>query len=192
MRRAAADGTTSGPRASVSKISAHSDYHDTLKGPNGTIINDVSVMKLSAPAALEASKVPYLATANYEKSYGAPETCSGAAGWGTTGAGKNVSERLQEVYFPIVRPEICNKIYSGIGEFVDARFHVCAGYLEGGKDTCQGDSGGPLIVRAGPTGSLVVGIVSFGAGCAQANFPGVYTRVSTFRDWVFGQVSADP
>jgi secreted trypsin-like serine protease len=60
---------------------------------------------------------------------------------------------------------------------------ICAAIAQGGKSSCQGDSGGPLIVNTG-TGIQQVGIVSWGIGCAQAGLPGVYTRVSEFKDWL--------
>ncbi|MFT4994801.1 MAG: secreted trypsin-like serine protease [Paraglaciecola sp.] len=60
---------------------------------------------------------------------------------------------------------------------------ICAGVAQGGKSSCQGDSGGPLIVNTG-TGVQQVGIVSWGIGCAQAGLPGVFTRVSEFKDWL--------
>ena len=54
---------------------------------------------------------------------------------------------------------------------------VCAGYSSGGVDTCQGDSGGPLII-----GGVLAGIVSWGDGCADAQYPGIYTRLTTFSN----------
>jgi len=62
---------------------------------------------------------------------------------------------------------------------------VCAGLLEGGKDSCQGDSGGPLVVRAENADTAIIyGIVSWGYGCALPNLPGVYTRVTRYVDWI--------
>lgn len=60
---------------------------------------------------------------------------------------------------------------------------LCAGHMSGGRDTCQGDSGGPLAQRSNGQ-YVLIGITSFGRGCARANTPGVYTRVSNYVDWI--------
>ncbi|KAL7981136.1 hypothetical protein Chor_005370 [Crotalus horridus] len=57
---------------------------------------------------------------------------------------------------------------------------LCAGILEGGKDTCRADSGGPLICNG-----QFQGIVSWGGHpCGQAHEPGVYTKVFDYTDWI--------
>lgn len=57
---------------------------------------------------------------------------------------------------------------------------ICVGILdEGGKDACQGDSGGPLYLN-----KILVGIVSWGSGCADEYYPGVTTKVSAFTNWI--------
>ena len=65
---------------------------------------------------------------------------------------------------------------------------LCAGNVNGGVDSCQGDSGGPLVLGSGPSATLV-GIVSFGEGCAKAEYPGVYTRVSSYANDILATIS---
>ena len=60
---------------------------------------------------------------------------------------------------------------------------ICAAIPEGGKSSCQGDSGGPLVVMVNNVPQQV-GIVSWGIGCAEPGYPGVFTRVSEFKDWL--------
>ena len=68
---------------------------------------------------------------------------------------------------------------------------LCAGYAKGvKKDSCGGDSGGPLVWKS-PDGAILVGIVSFGKGCALENKYGVYTRVSAYRDWINQVIATD-
>ena len=74
---------------------------------------------------------------------------------------------------PVVGDAECNDAYASSGYGI-ADSMICAGLPDGGKDSCQGDSGGPFIDAA--TKELV-GIVSWGIGCARAGYPGVYTQV---------------
>jgi secreted trypsin-like serine protease len=63
---------------------------------------------------------------------------------------------------------------------------ICAGDIR--ADACQGDSGGPLICEVNGK-STVIGITSWGIGCSQAKYPGVYTKVSEYITWINDQIS---
>lgn len=94
---------------------------------------------------------------------------------------------LQEVDVPLVSNEDCNS-WGYDGEITDVM--LCAGYRDGGKDSCQGDSGGPLFYYDGDT-AVLVGVTSWGDGCAKYNLPGAYARVSRYTEWIAGYVG-DP
>ena len=86
---------------------------------------------------------------------------------------------------PIVSDEECADLYYAVFYDVDPAM-ICAGYVaEGGKDACQGDSGGPLVSTG--DGKLV-GIVSWGLGCARPRLPGVYTQVAYYVDWINSKI----
>ena len=90
------------------------------------------------------------------------------------------SKILQWVRVPAITNSACNSAYNG--GITDSM--ICAGYPgEGGKDSCQGDSGGPLVCANG-TKSVIAGVVSWGYGCAEAQYPGVYARVTAALDWI--------
>ena len=65
---------------------------------------------------------------------------------------------------------------------------VCAGYSSGGYDSCQGDSGGPLIMTNDEGEYELIGIVSWGYGCAEAGYPGVYSKIHSRLSWFFGYI----
>jgi secreted trypsin-like serine protease len=95
-------------------------------------------------------------------------------GWGDTTGRGDYADSLRSAPVTVFADTACAKAYPGgtNGTYVKATM-MCAGARTGGKDACQGDSGGPLVVAG-----RLVGLVSWGDGCAQAAYPGVYTRVS--------------
>jgi len=109
-------------------------------------------------------------------------TCA-VTGWGAVHAGGPLSSNLQEGQVHVVNTSFCNASYKG--NIVDSMFCAQGQTPDGAPiDTCQGDSGGPLVC-APPNGSFTLyGITSFGIGCADRNFPGVYARVFNARSWI--------
>ncbi|KAL6418532.1 hypothetical protein ACFW04_011949 [Cataglyphis niger] len=94
------------------------------------------------------------------------------------------------VSVPIVSNDRCKSMFlrAGRHEFIPDIF-LCAGYETGGQDSCQGDSGGPLQVRGKDGRYFLAGIISWGIGCAEANLPGVCTRISKFVSWILKNVT---
>ena len=96
--------------------------------------------------------------------------------------------KLHEVDIEVIDPKECKAVYESlqVPDFVVGDTEICATGPTGGKDSCFGDSGGPLIVadKGNDKGYTQVGIVSWGPQCGNPLFPGVYTRVSSFSDWI--------
>ena len=78
---------------------------------------------------------------------------------------------------------VCSTKYAGYVYSPIGSGQVCAAAT--GKDTCQGDSGGPIYV-----GTAQVGVTSFGIGCADSRYPGVYTRLSAYTTWLDTAITA--
>lgn len=106
-----------------------------------------------------------------------------ASGFGTIKEDGEQPDTLKMSTLQIFSDPLCKDIYTY--QF-DADSMICAGSrrLQGGEDTCQGDSGGPLAMRNKDGSYVLVGITSYGRGCARKGVPGVYTKVSHYLDWI--------
>ena len=114
-------------------------------------------------------------------------------GWGTTSSGGSLASVLQMTETIIVSNAVaCGSSVDENGNSGDYPCSslnpsmICAGDLiDGGEDACQGDSGGPLCVRS-PIDNrwLLIGVTSWGYGCANVNYPGIWSRVSSVLDWI--------
>ena len=166
-----------GEEASVSSVSIPPDYLGL------TDRNDISILELESPSTMAPTQVAAAA----ERSIWDPGTLATIAGWGVTEeGGDETPDTLQKAQVPITTDEYCESAYSDEdGWDFDPETMVCAGYPEGGVDTCQGDSGGPLFADSAGV-RRVVGVTSWGDGCAQPGKPGVYARVADtkLRTWV--------
>lgn len=103
-------------------------------------------------------------------------------GWGATSFGGGAVTDLREATVQVlVGP--AGGTCGDYGTGYDVRATICAGVPQGGIDTCQGDSGGPFVIDAAGAPTLA-GVTSIGNDCGQATFPGIYTRVTTYLDWI--------
>ncbi|CAD7077845.1 unnamed protein product [Hermetia illucens] len=106
-------------------------------------------------------------------------------GWGRLYEDGPLPSVLQEVSVPVINNTICETMYRNAG-YIEHIPHIfiCAGWKKGGYDSCEGDSGGPMVLQRDDKRFLLGGVISWGIGCAEPNQPGVYTRISEFRDWI--------
>ncbi|XP_026848307.1 trypsin I-P1 isoform X1 [Drosophila persimilis] len=149
----------------VQQIIGHSDYNAT------TLENDIALIFLNGYVSWSSKTVRAIPLATKAQREGTTCLINGWAAKISPKVGKSGS--LQQAPVPILNPSLCRAIY------LLPMSQLCAGFMQGGIDACQGDSGGPLICDG-----QLAGIISWGVGCADPGFPGVYTNVSYFVDWI--------
>jgi secreted trypsin-like serine protease len=156
---------TGGQEVRLSQVWVNPDFDAS------TNAGDIAVITLAQE--LPADSAIAMAEPGDTASYAAG-TRAQVYGWGDTTGNGDYTSVLRTATVSLISDTACERAYPGStdGTYVRASM-VCAGAKGGGKDACQGDSGGPLVVA-----DRVVGLVSWGSGCAQAAYPGVYTRVS--------------
>ena len=168
----------------VVKVVAHESYNQSLMD------NDIALLELSADAEIPQSSLARLPVARAIDPIEPGATVT-VTGFGTTtqcGGGSaaapecNMQDQLRHTEVPVVANAACRSDYAGEPQNIGEN-QLCAGEEQGGRDSCQGDSGGPLVFRE-VDGWIQVGVVSWGAGCAKARKPGIYTRVAAYADWI--------
>ncbi|XP_014666993.1 PREDICTED: trypsin-like [Priapulus caudatus] len=149
--------------------------HEGYKGNTNSA--DIALIQLSVSASNIPNVAPVTMAAlanNVDALTGKPLVISG---WGTTSSGGQQSNVMLEADVIGISQATCSGQYGG---GIDDGM-VCA--AAPGKDSCQGDSGGPMVDENGGD-PILEGVVSFGEGCADPDYAGVYTRVSFYRNWV--------
>ncbi|XP_075167147.1 trypsin 3A1-like [Haematobia irritans] len=158
----------------VKEIVKHENYNKT--------INDIALLKLQMPLVYNG----YVQAIQLMEETGTLKEYQElwVSGWGTQhSAIPQVSPVLRYTTVNKIPPRICYESYKALLKI--NKNMLCAGVDKGGRDSCQGDSGGPLIARSTIDSSpRLVGVVSFGVDCAKAQYPGVYTRVQMYHQWL--------
>ncbi|KAK9695304.1 Trypsin [Popillia japonica] len=150
-----------GQVVSVMKISTHPNYNKTAPTDS-----DISILQLASSLKFGSGVAP-ISLPEQNQAF-ADGTRAVVSGWGDLEEKGKGSFQLQAVWVPVVDNSKCESLYRVLGYKV-TKSMVCAGYDDGGKDACQNDSGGPLVANG-----LLIGIVSWGDGCARPGALGVY------------------
>ena len=154
--------------------------------------NDVALVHLTSPIESGPQRMAILLPASVDAAnWPTAGTVATISGWGVESYDGSSPDRIKQANVHVLASPgaACGDYGSGF----DPSVQLCAGEIDGSIDTCQGDSGGPLVVIEGTT-PLLAGVTSIGNKCALANFPGVYTRLTTFIPWIrqFADVPLSP
>jgi len=176
IRAGSTNKQTGGQVRGISQVISNND----LPYNSNSLNNDWVIVKLDSPLELNDDVQPAcLPSADYLPATATEARCF-TSGWGTLSSGGSSTNNLQYVRVPAITNAQCNTAYGG--SITDAM--ICAGYPGvGGKDACQGDSGGPFVCNDNGN-AVIAGVVSWGNGCALADFPGVYARTTTALSWI--------
>lgn len=162
----------------VRNIRVHEDFDVGLH------VNDIALLYLDDYDASSFSLKPELLALNTEAKTVAEAKFLTASGFGnTTSFGFIADRRLRKVDVKPVSTTDCKSYYETRSS-IDERI-ICAGRMEeGGYDTCTGDSGGPLVGISNDGEPVLVGVTSWGEGCALERKPGIYANVTTYLPWI--------
>jgi secreted trypsin-like serine protease len=171
----------------IDRVIIHSDYDARTR------LNDIALIRIVGSSiwtternALVA-KIPLHGTLA-EGPRLEPWQAMSVTGWGVTSTSPlpRASALLKQLYVKRVPNDLCRQALRGGTARIDDSV-ICASAAEG--DTCQGDSGGPLTAEidspwARDRVAVLVGVVSWGRGCAIKGNPGVYTRITSHLSWI--------
>lgn len=161
-------GGSGGQWLKVTAVRRHPDY---VRGNGGSLFYDVALLRLDRAS----TKAPLPIASSRHRGAWEPGSSVRALGWGTTSEKRRARvTALRETNLPVQSDTTMSRAY---GRRFSAATMLGAGPWRGGRDTCSGDSGGPLVAAARGSWWLV-GVTSWGDGCARPGKPGVYARVA--------------
>ncbi|KAG8431326.1 hypothetical protein GDO86_019047, partial [Hymenochirus boettgeri] len=168
----------------VKRIIIHEEFNITSLNADISILDlggEVSYTKYTMPVCLPSSDMKFRTGMN-----------CWLTGWGRLVFNGSYSDTLQEIEVPLIDAKLCNLSYhveipSDASTANISEDMICAGYMEGEKDTCKGDGGGPLVCLKNGHWYLT-GIISFGVGCGLPYRPGVSVLVTAYVDWIYEKI----
>uniref|UniRef100_A0A672ZWJ1 Hepsin n=1 Tax=Sphaeramia orbicularis TaxID=375764 RepID=A0A672ZWJ1_9TELE len=169
--------------AEVKTIVYHSSYLPFVDANIDDNSRDIAVLALTQPLTFNEYVQPVCLPAYGQRLVDGQ--MGTVTGWGNVGYYGHLADVLQEANVPIISDAVCNAPDYYDNQITTSMF--CAGYEKGGTDACQGDSGGPFVAEDCLSKTIryrLLGVVSWGTGCAMPKKPGVYTRVSRFLPWI--------
>jgi secreted trypsin-like serine protease len=176
----------SGQRVRVARVFIHPEWN------LNTFANDVALLYLADPIDhAQASRIDLIAAGDPDNLTAAGVSAT-ITGWGNqSGVISDFPTELQIASVEMIATSSVNGPSGYDGEIDNATMFAAGIPTQGGIDTCQGDSGGPVVVDNAGTATLV-GITSWGIGCAEPGFPGIYTRISAMRSWIDTTLALTP
>lgn len=158
----------------VSEMIMHENY------ASQTANNDIALLRLASPIVYTPYALPACLPTRHLAEHGLwAIRLHTVSGWGRRSENGPTSNILLQLKVPRIPTQQCVE-ESGV---VLTNNMFCAGYIEGRQDSCKGDSGGPLVTKYKKT-FFLLGIVSWGKGCARPGNYGIYTRVSNYLEWI--------
>jgi len=165
----------------VCGIKDHPDYN------SATTNYDFSILTLCSPVTYTSSVRPACLPSSASNNYDNVEAV--VSGWGTTSSGGSQPDVLMEATVNTMSNAQCGGSTTDYRPSQITDQMMCAAFS--GRDSCQGDSGGPLVTADSSGFYTLIGVVSWGYGCAQASAPGVYARVTSVLPWINDNTSGN-
>ncbi|XP_071972718.1 ovochymase-2-like [Engystomops pustulosus] len=180
----------------IKAIYKHPNFH-----PNKPYNYDIAIVELTGHIRFDKSVQP-ACLPNPDDVFASGSLCI-ALGWGRLLENGKLPSSLQQVALPLIEPRRCLHIMGTVDRRLTFETAVCAGYPEGGRDACQGDSGSPLLCQRSHGRWVLIGVTSWGLGCARnwkdnaqlplekRGSPGVFTDIQRLLNWLSTNLNQD-
>lgn len=151
--------------------------------------NDIALLHMEMPSNFSTNIIPICLSNKglSERELMKPGKNMTVSGWGSLSEqSKSRSDYLMYIDIPLANHTLCSEVMS----HTITKNMICAGELGDIRDACKGDSGGPMATKYNNI-TFLVGLVSWGEGCGQGNRFGIYTKVSSYLQWIRQTIEPD-